>query len=112
MRTLGPAAAEVQVLFITVDPERDTAAVLAGYTPYFNPSFIGLRGDAAATQQAATVFAVTYGKRPADSGEYAMDHSANTYLISRSGRTVLMSPYGEPDAVLADDLRQLLAMPH
>ncbi len=111
MRGLGPAAADVQVLFVTVDPERDTPQVLAQYVPFFDPSFIGLRGDAQATQQAATVFAVTYGKRPSEGSDYAMDHSAGTYLVSRSGRTVLMSPYGQRDELLLEDLRQLLAIP-
>jgi protein SCO1/2 len=110
MRGLGPAAADVQVLFVTVDPERDTAQLLAQYVPSFYPSFIGLYGDAQATAQAARVFAVNYEKHAENGGNYTVDHSAGTYLIGRGGRVVLLSPYGQRDELLLQDIRQLLGM--
>ena len=64
MQTLGPDAARVQVLFVTVDPERDTAELLAQYVPAFNPTFLGLRGDAQATAEVAKEFKVLYQKQP------------------------------------------------
>ena len=86
MRQLGPASENVQVLFVTVDPERDTPDVLAQYVPSFYPSFLGLYGDARATAEAAKVFAVGYEKHAEKSGDYSMDHSVGTYLISRTAR--------------------------
>ena len=64
MKKLGPDAARIQVLFVTVDPERDTPAVLAKYVPAFDASFLGLSGDAAATQRVAREFRIVYEKRP------------------------------------------------
>jgi protein SCO1 len=111
VRGLGPAAADVRVLFVTVDPERDTPQVLAQYVPSFHPSFIGFYGDAQATAQAAAVFAVSYEKQAAKGGDYSVDHSVGTYLIGRGGRVVLMSPYGQRSELLMQDVRLLLDMP-
>ncbi|MFI4889248.1 MAG: SCO family protein [Steroidobacterales bacterium] len=111
MRTLGPAAENVQVLFVTLDPERDTPDVLAQYVPSFDPSFVGLYGDAQATAEAARVFAVSYEKHPEKGGDYTLDHSVGTYLIGRSGKVVLMSPYGQRDELLVQDIKLLLDRP-
>ena len=64
MKLLGPDADRVQVLFVTVDPERDTPALLAEYVPAFDPRFVGLSGDAAATERVAKEFKVIYQKQP------------------------------------------------
>ena len=109
MRLLGPDAQSVQVLFVTLDPERDTPAVLAKYVPSFNTSFLGLYGDALATAQAAKVFAVNYEKHPEKNG-YTLDHSDATYLIGKSGKTVLMSPYGQRTELLLQDIKLLLGI--
>lgn len=108
MRLLGNDAARVQVLFVTVDPERDTPELLAQYLPVFNPSFLGLYGDAQATAQAAQAFGVVYQKQPTDSG-YSMDHSAGTFMIDPQGRVRLLAPYGQRPEWLAEDIRLLLA---
>ncbi|MDR0481451.1 MAG: SCO family protein [Gallionellaceae bacterium] len=108
LKQLGADADKVQVLFITIDPERDTADVLAKYVPYFNPAFIGLRGDAQATADAAKVFAVSYEKHEEKNGGYTMDHTDSQYLVGKDGRTVLMSPYGQRTDWLVGDLRVLL----
>ena len=68
MRLLGNDAARVQVLFVTVDPERDTPEMMAQYVPAFHPSFLGLHGDEQATAQAAKAFYVGYQKQPASYG--------------------------------------------
>lgn len=108
MRLLGADAERVQVLFVTLDPERDTPEVLGKYVPYFNPSFLGLYGDEQATAQAAKAFSVSYRKHP-DKNGYTVDHSDSTFLIGKDGKTVLMSPYGQKAQFLADDIRLLLS---
>lgn len=109
IRLLGADAEKVQVLFVTLDPERDTPEVLAKYVPSFNPSFLGLYGDAQATAQAAKVFAVNYEKHAEKNG-YSLDHSDGTYLIGKSGKTVLLSPYGQRTELLLQDIKLLLGM--
>ena len=109
MKVLGPDADRVQVLFVTVDPERDTPAVLARYVAAFDPRFLGLYGDAAATRGAAKEFKVFYEKHQGTvPGEYSMDHSAGTYVIDSKGRLRLFVGYGKAGADLAHDIRTLL----
>lgn len=106
---LGPDAAKVQVLFITVDPERDTAELLANYVPKFDPSFIGLRGDPAATAETAKEYKIFYQKvAGATEGQYTMDHSAGTYVHDARGRLRLFIRHGETAENIAQDLRALL----
>ena len=109
MRLLGPDAEKVQVLFVTLDPERDTPEVLAKYVPSFYPSFMGLYGDAQATAQAAKVFAVSYEKHAEKNG-YTLDHSDGTYLIGKSGKPVLLSSYGQRTELLVQDIKLLLGI--
>ena len=111
MRQLGPDAKNVQVIFITLDPERDTPQVLAKFVPYFDPSFIGLSGDAQATAQAAQSFGVNYQKHEEKNGGYTLDHSDNTYLIGKAGKPLWMSRYGQRSDWLVEDMRLLLAAP-
>ena len=109
MQTLGPDAARVQVLFVTVDPERDTAALLAQYVPAFNPAFLGLRGDAQATAEVAREFKVLYQKQPGTTpGSYSMDHSAGTFLFDPEGRLRVYVSYGQGPQVFAHDIGALL----
>jgi cytochrome oxidase Cu insertion factor (SCO1/SenC/PrrC family) len=83
MKELGTDADKLQVLFVTVDSERDTAAVLSQYVPEFHPSFLGLYGDAAAAARAAKEFKVFFQKQPV-SGGYSGDHSAGHLYIHMS----------------------------
>lgn len=108
MRLLDKQSDRVQVLFVTLDPERDTAAMLAQYVPAFHPSFMGLRGDAQATAEAARAFDVSYQKQLNKSG-YTLDHTAGSYLIGPNGKTVLLAPYGQRAELLVQDIRLLLA---
>jgi len=109
MRQLGPLADRVQVLFVTVDPERDTQQVLAKYVPAFDPRFLGLRGDAEATRAAAKEFKIYYEKRPGKTpGEYSVDHSAQTYVFDPQGRLRLFVRQERLAEDLAPDLRTLL----
>jgi len=109
MRGLGADAERVQVLFVTVDPERDTQAVLAKYVPAFDARFLGLRGDLAATRAAAKEFKVYFEKRPGNTpGEYSVDHSAQSYVIDPQGRLRLFVRHERIAEDLAADLRTLL----
>jgi protein SCO1/2 len=108
-RKLGPLGERVQVLFVTVDPERDTQDKLAKYVPAFDPSFLGLRGDPEATRAVAKEFKVYFEKRPgATPGEYSVDHSAQSYVIDPQGRLRLFVRHERIGEDLAPDLRTLL----
>jgi protein SCO1 len=107
LRQLGPEAERVQVLLVTVDPERDTQEALAKYVTAFDPHFLGLRGDAAATQRAAKEFKIYYEKRK--SGEsYTVDHSGQTYVLDPQGRLRLLIRPERIGQDLAPDLKTLL----
>ena len=107
LKQLGPDAERVQVLFVTVDPERDTREVLAKYVTAFDPRFLGMYGDAAATQRVAKEFKVYYEKRK--TGEsYSVDHSGQTYVLDPQGRLRLFVRHDRIGSDLPDDLRMLL----
>ena len=107
VKTLGSDAERVQVLFVTLDPERDTEKALADYVKAFDPRFVALRGDAAATQRVAKDFKIYYEKRK--QGEtYTIDHSAQAYVIDPRGRLRLLVRHDRIDQDLAPDLRALL----
>jgi protein SCO1/2 len=109
MPTLGPDAARVQVLFVTIDPERDTGELLAQYVPAFYPTFLGLRGDAQATADVAREFKVVYQKQPGTTpGSYSMDHSAGTFIFDPQGRLRVYVSYGQGSQVFAHDIGELL----
>lgn len=106
---LGKEGDKVQVLFISVDPERDTPEILSQYVPAFGASFLGLYGDAASTAQVADAFDVQYRKQPTRSS-YNVDHSSGTFIIAPDGKVRLMAPYGQRADWLAQDIRLLLAL--
>lgn len=105
---LGADAGRVQVLFVTVDPARDTREALAQYATGFHPSFLGLYGDAEATARVAKEFKVFYQKVPASApGNYSVDHTAGTYVIDPQGRLRLYVSLGQA-AGIVPDIRILL----
>ena len=109
MQELGPDTDHVQVLFVTIDPERDTQELLSRYVPAFNPSFVGLYDDAAATAEVAKEFKVLYQKQPGPApGSYTMDHSAGTFIFDPQGRLRVYVSYGQGPEVYAHDIRELL----
>ena len=109
MRQLGADADRVQVLFVTVDPERDTQEALARYVTAFDQRFLGLRGDLEATRTVAKEFKMYFEKRPgASPGAYTVDHSAQTYVLDPQGRLRLFVRHGRIAEDLAPDLRVLL----
>lgn len=108
LRSLGPDADRTAALFITVDPERDTAAALKDYLGSFDPHLRALTGDATALAEVAKEYRVYYKKVPLDGGDYTMDHTAIVYLMDKDGRFV--SPFSlkrKPD-VAAAELRKYL----
>ncbi len=105
---LGADGERLQVLFVSVDPERDTAPVLADYTKAFDPTFLALRGDAARTEAAAKEFKVFYRRVPTGNS-YTMDHTALSYLIDPQGRLRVAVRHNQPAEEIVADVRQLLA---
>ena len=110
LKLLGPKAAKVQIIFITVDPERDTASVLAQYVPAFNPRLIGLRpADEAGLEKLAKDFRIYYKKVPGSKpGSYTMDHSAGSYVFDQNGQLRLYIKHAQGPEVLAHDLKNIL----
>ena len=109
MKLLGADADRVQVVFITIDPERDTPALLAEYVPAFDKRFIGLSGDAAATERVAKEFKVIYQKQPGPTpSTYTMDHSAGVFMFDPAGRLRLYAGHAQTPDLYAHDLRALL----
>jgi len=108
MKELGGDSGRLQVLFVSVDPERDTAEVLKRYVPAFHPSFLGLTGNADEIARAAKEFKIYYQKQKLPSGGYTMDHSAGTYILDDEGRLRLFAQYGAGAPTLLHDIRQLL----
>ena len=110
LKQLGADAGRVQVLFVTVDPERDTPQLLARYVPSFNPGFLGLFGTAEQTAQTARDFKVFYTKEPGATPEtYSVSHSAGSYIFDPAGRLRLFVNYGQGSAVFAHDIKLLLS---
>lgn len=102
-------AARVQVLFVSVDPERDAPETLRAYVPYFHPSFLGLYGSPEQVAAAAREFKVVYRKHvePGASG-YLVDHSAGSYVLDGHGSLRLYLPFAHPPAAIAHDLSALM----
>lgn len=104
---LGKAAEQVQVIFVTVDPERDDAAHMRAYLGAFDSSFIGASGTPGALAAVRAKYGVTAIKRGAGS-DYAMDHTSSIFLIDRTGRLRAMMPFGHDPADFVSDIRLLL----
>jgi protein SCO1 len=110
IESLGSDAAQVRVLFVTVDPARDTAAVLKRYLSAFGPEMVGLRGDDAALDVLTRRYRVAYHREPPDvHGYYAVDHSSAVFIFDREGKARLLAEESSGPKVIAADLRRLLA---
>ncbi|MES2181616.1 MAG: SCO family protein, partial [Pseudomonadota bacterium] len=109
MKMLGNRADELQVLFVTLDPERDTQEVLAKFVPSFDKRFIGLRGTEQEIAATAATFKV-YAKKVESQGKsgYTIDHSAGAYAFDKQGKIRLYIDYGERPADIANDIKQIL----
>lgn len=108
-QALGPQAGAVQVVFVTVDPERDSPAQLKSYLAAFDPSFVGGAANAEALAAMRKHYGVVANKVPMSGGSYAVDHTSSTFLIDRDGKLRAMMPYGRAAADFVHDLKLLLA---
>jgi len=109
MQELGPQAEQVQVLFATLDPERDTQQLLAQYVPAFDKRFTGLYGTPEQVAKVAKEFKVYYAKVPGKTpGSYTMDHTAASYVFDKNGKIRLFVRNGQGPAPLVHDIKLLL----
>lgn len=112
LRRLGPDAERVQVIFVTVDPARDTPELLRQFVPAFNPGFLGMYTDPETLRQLAKEFKVVYQKTSVKAtDDYLIDHSAGTYVYDPQGNLRLLMPYGTSPDAIAQDLKTLLTTP-
>ena len=107
VKQLGAQGERVQVLFVTVDPERDTKEDLAKYVTAFDPRFLGMYGDLEQTRRVAKDFKIYFEKRKTGSS-YSIDHSAQSYVIDPQGRLRLLVRHDRIGTDLAEDLKTLL----
>jgi protein SCO1 len=109
LEALGDKAADVIPIFITVDPERDTPAVMADYVKNFGSRFVGLTGSPAAIASAAKAYRVASSKQDdAKASDYSIDHSEFAYLMGRDGQYLTHFSYGTPVEKMAETLRRYL----
>jgi protein SCO1/2 len=108
-RALGRAGQDVQGVFVTVDPERDTPEMLKAYVASFDPSFVALRGSPEQTREAAKAFKIFYARVPGKTeGSYTVDHTAGAYILDREARLRLFTRHGTGAEALVHDLKLLL----
>ncbi|MEI8297598.1 MAG: SCO family protein [Pseudomonadota bacterium] len=103
-----PASLQPAVVMLSVDPLRDTPAVLARYVPHFDPTFVGVSGTDAALQAWARALGAMYAAEPAQDGAYRVDHSAALFLIDPSARLLAVYPATPSAASLAADYAHLV----
>lgn len=107
-RLLGPDGSQLQVLFITIDPARDTPLVLAAYTQAFDPSFLALYGDQARTDQTVKDFRM-YARKVPTGSSYTMDHTSLSYLYDTTGRLRVLLRHEQSAQECVQDIRQVMA---
>jgi protein SCO1/2 len=107
---LGPAAKDVQVVFITVDPDRDTPPRLHEFLTFFNPAFVGATGTPAQLEAVRQAYGVTTERVPAqgDGLGYQIHHSSSLFLIDRGGQLRLLTPFGKSSDDILHDIKLLL----
>jgi protein SCO1/2 len=108
LKALGPDADKLNMVFVTIDPERDTPKQMGLYLTNFDPRIRGLTGSPDAVRQAARDYRVYYQKVALDGGSYTMDHSTTVYLMDRNGRFADLIGYKEPDADAIAKLRKII----
>jgi len=109
VRQLGDREGDVQVLFVTLDPARDTPELLKQYVPAFHPAFLGLRGSEAETTAVTRDFKIYASQRPGKTPDtYTIDHSAQSFVFDRQGQIRLLLPPNMASAAIASDLRLIL----
>lgn len=110
LHALGPQASQVRVLFVSVDPQRDTTAVLKRYVSNFGPQFVGLRGDQSELTTLSKRYRIAYHyEQPDKYGNYEVDHSSAVFVFDRRGQARLLGQSDNTPQQVASDLRRLLA---
>lgn len=110
LHTLGPQASQVRVLFVSVDPRRDTTDVLKRYVNNFGPEFVGLRPDQAELTDLSKRYRIAYHyEKPDKYGNYEVDHSSAVFIFDRDGRARLLALSDNTAQQVASDLHRLLA---
>jgi protein SCO1/2 len=108
-KLLGPLGSKMQVVFVSLDPERDTPEILSMYASSFDPSIVTLRGTEEQTAAVAKEFKIFYTKVPGRAqGSYTIDHSAGLYLLDTEGRMRVFVRHGASPEAIAADLKALL----
>lgn len=105
---LGEDAERLNVVFITVDPERDTVEAMAEYVGYFHPAIRGWTGPEAQIARAAEGFRASYERVPTEGGDYTMNHTASVFLFGADGRFVSTIDYHEPREVAVPKIRRAM----
>ena len=109
IRMLGSESAKVRVLFVSVDPARDTQTVLKQYVANFGPEFVGLRGDDTALNALTRRYRIAYYREKPDAhGYYSVDHSSAVFVFDQRGHPRLLAEESTDAATIAKDLRRLL----
>jgi protein SCO1 len=108
MEALGERASDVQVVLISVDPDRDPPESVNEYARRFHPSFVGVTGTEEELRAVASSYGIFFAKSPDESGSYTVDHSASTLVLDREGQLRLIWPFDTASEDLASDLRYLL----
>ena len=109
VKNLGKDSNQIQVLFISVDPEHDTPALLKQYVSTFNPNFLGLSGDLETTRNIAKEFKIAFQKQAeATQDSYVMEHSAGTYILDQKGKLRLYVNTGTDMDIISHDILELL----
>ena len=109
MKLLGDQSNDVQVLFVTLDPQRDTQEVLAQFVPSFDERFIGLWGGLQETAETLGNFKIFFAKVPGNSeNNYTIDHSSGLYVFDKTGKVRYYMGYGQKPADMASDIKKLM----
>jgi len=107
--SLGNDGDKLQVIFVSLDPERDSIGLLEKFIPSFDSSFIGLTGTAADIKKIAGQYKIYYQK-VGDDKNYTIDHSSAIYLIDKKGDIRIRHPYGSSQEMIVNDIRALLSI--
>jgi len=109
MKQLGSKAEDIQLIMISLDPERDTPAKLEEYVAHFNPTFLGITGTQEQVDTVASLYGIFYEKKEGSAASgYLIDHTATLMVIDREGYLKLVFPFGVTADEIADDLKYML----
>lgn len=110
LKRLGDDSKHARGLFVTLDPDHDRPEVLRQYMDYFDGGLIGLTGTLRQTDRVAKQFRVIYEKNPGSANQYTMDHTANLFVLDRSGKLTTIVPFGFPASHIETMLRDMIGI--